>query len=148
MKKVMLITLPIIGLIAIGIFSISARETCSAGTDCATNAATTGIKQQKDELNIEAIKRSIASGALLIDVRTNDEYAAEHASGSINLPVEQISAGEYPEVDKSTTIYVYCRSGKRANTALEAMKKAGYINVISITSLDNWKSLGGETLKS
>lgn len=148
MKKLMLVSLPIIGLGAIGIFAFSTPDTCSAGTDCTASNPSTNTNQQSEELSITSIKKSLANGAILIDVRTSDEFMTEHAVGSINLPVEQISSGEFPKVDKDTTIYVYCRSGKRANIALEAMKKYGFTNVKSITSLDNWKSLGGETLKS
>lgn len=148
MKKLMFVALPVIGLGVIGIFAFSAQETCSAGTDCTVSNSPTNTNQQSEELSIASIKEDLANGAILIDVRTSDEFTTEHAVGSLNLPVEQISSGEFPKVDKDTTIYVYCRSGKRANTALEAMKKSGFTNVKSITSLDNWKSLGGKTQKS
>lgn len=148
MKKYMLIALPIIGVSIIGLFTVFAHNTCTAGVDCSADKTITDTKTQTENLSLDTIKRNLGDGALLVDVRTADEYAIEHAVGAINLPVERISSGEYPTADKGTTFYVYCRSGKRANTALEAMKKAGYRNVISIISLDNWKSLGGETLKS
>lgn len=83
--------------------------------------------------------------AVLIDVRTEQEYAAEHAEGAINIPLASIQSNVFPEVSRSGNIYLYCRSGARAASATTLLKQAGFINVTNITSLDSWKNMGGKT---
>ena len=64
-----------------------------------------------------------------IDVRTPAEYAAGHYPGAINHPVELISEGVYPHIDKDAAIILYCRSGGRAGMAQQYMAQAGFSNV-------------------
>ena len=52
-----------------------------------------------------------ATAAVLLDVRTPDEYAAGHIPGSVNYPLERLR--DY-EGDSSKPIYAYCRSGARS----------------------------------
>lgn len=86
-----------------------------------------------------------ASGAYWIDVRTPEEYRAAHADQAVNIPYEQISQriGEVTQ-DKDAMIYVYCRSGRRAGIALEALQKMGYTNVINLMTLENAKAKAAE----
>ncbi|MFZ2125711.1 MAG: rhodanese-like domain-containing protein [Candidatus Saccharimonadales bacterium] len=96
------------------------------------------------KVSYSQIQENIDSGSPLIDVRTPEEYADSHAVGAINLPVEQIETGETPNVAKDRIVYLYCHSGRRAGEAKTILEKAGFTHVISITSLDNWISLGGK----
>lgn len=96
------------------------------------------------EVSLSQIQENIDSGSPLIDVRTPEEFAESHAVGAINLPVEKIQTGDIPNVAKDRIIYLYCRSGRRATEAKTILEKAGFTHVINITSLDNWKSLGGK----
>ena len=66
----------------------------------------------------------------LIDVRTPAEYAEAHADGAINIPVEDVAA-KISEVtaDKDADIYVYCRSGRRAEQARKLLLQQGYTHV-------------------
>lgn len=70
--------------------------------------------------------------AILLDVRTEEEYAEGHIKNSKNIPLQTIEnvTGEIP--DKSTLLYVYCRSGVRSAKAVNALKKLGYTNAIDI----------------
>ena len=96
------------------------------------------------EVSLSQIQENIDSGSPLIDVRTPEEFAESHAVGAINLPVEKIQTGDIPNVAKDRIIYLYCRSGRRATEAKTILGKAGFTHVINITSLDNWKHLGGK----
>jgi len=81
------------------------------------------------------------NGALVIDVRTPEEYAKGHIEGAPNIPHEKI-ADLIQEIgpDKSREVVLYCRSGHRAGVAQEALAKAGYSNVFN--------GLGLRTLQS
>lgn len=67
-----------------------------------------------------------------IDVRTAEEYAAGHISGSYNIPFEQIGS-EISSItrDVDSDIRVYCRSGKRSGVAKDTLNGLGYANVIN-----------------
>lgn len=80
------------------------------------------------------VRDDYESGAAFVDVRTNDEWNAGHVRGALHLPVDSIgtaAAGALP--DKSRKIVTYCKSGKRAERAAQALRAAGYGNVVSIT---------------
>ena len=61
----------------------------------------------EDEINLENI---IAQGALLIDVRTVDEYKNGHVSGSLNVPLSDIEDA-MTWLIKDVPIIVVCESG-------------------------------------
>lgn len=81
-------------------------------------------------------------GAVVIDVRTPEEYAAEHAVGSTNIPVDQISKriGEVVP-NKSTAVLVHCQSGRRSASALKTLRASGYTNAWDLSSLKNAQKL-------
>ena len=81
---------------------------------------------------------SVPSAIVLIDVRSAEEYASGHLQGTVNIPHDRITE-EIGSVaaDKSTRIILYCRSGRRADTALNALKVAGYENVSNYGGLED-----------
>lgn len=62
-------------------------------------------------------------GAVLLDVRSEQEYGEGHLEGSINIPVNKLPAISLP---KETPIFVYCLSGARAQRAAVFLQKMGY----------------------
>ena len=66
----------------------------------------------------------ISDDNINVDVRTADEYSEGHVVGAINIPYDQIN--ENTDLDKSKTIMVYCRSGKRSGVAYSTLKDLGY----------------------
>lgn len=65
-----------------------------------------------------------------IDVRTPEEFKEGHLKDAVNIPVEQITERiKSVSPDKNAPVNLYCRSGRRAEVALQALKKEGYINV-------------------
>ena len=78
----------------------------------------------------------IENDAIVIDVRTADEYNTGHIKDSINIPVENISSVNY---DKETVIIVYCASGMRSSNAAKTLVDLGYTNVYNLDGgLINW----------
>jgi len=83
----------------------------------------------------EAIKL-IDNDAVIIDVRTGEEFASGYIDGAINIPVENISSIDYP---KDTVIILYCVSGARSSSAAETLVDLGYTNVYSLDGgIINW----------
>jgi len=69
----------------------------------------------------------IASGAMVLDVRTPEEFAAGHLVNAVNIPFEQVAA-EFAKrgIAKDTPVVLYCRSGRRSGIATDALVAAGY----------------------
>ena len=65
-----------------------------------------------------------------IDVRSADEFNVGHLQDAVNIPHDQILARiQAVSPDKNAPVNLYCRSGRRAETALTELKNAGYTNV-------------------
>lgn len=92
----------------------------------------------------QTITNDIQEGAVLVDVRTPDEYKIEHAVGSINVPLQDMQNGSFGNLQQDQKIYIYCSSGSRSSQASDLLKQAGYTNVVDIKTLSSWKSLGGD----
>lgn len=72
----------------------------------------------------------ISAGALVVDVRTPDEFKAGHLDSAINIPYNDIiNRSNELGNDKSKNIVVYCRSGRRASVAQTNLKSLGFTNV-------------------
>ena len=57
------------------------------------------------------VEAGLMDDAVLVDVRTAEEFDDEHAAGAVNVSLQQIQADDYGNLPKDKTIYVYCRSG-------------------------------------
>lgn len=93
----------------------------------------------KPEINagIELWKET--SGAILLDVRTEDEYKEGHIEGSLNHPLEKITTIEAVLPDKETPLFVHCLSGARSARACAWLKQHGYTNVTNIGGIRDFK---------
>lgn len=87
----------------------------------------------------------IKGGALVVDVRTAEEFAGGHIAGAINIPY-QLAARELAsrEKDLAKAIIVYCHSGARSAAAKKALNGAGYTNVVNGGGLDHMRKLLGQ----
>lgn len=77
--------------------------------------------------------------ALLLDVRTQEEFAARHLEGALNIPIDELEKrlGELKD-RKATDIVVYCQSGGRAAKAAALLKDAGFTKVSNLGGIGNW----------
>ena len=74
----------------------------------------------------------IRDGALLVDVRTPEEFSRGHIDGAINIPHSEIAsrAAELGE-DKSRGVVLYSGSGPRSSTALTTLSTMGFSNLFN-----------------
>lgn len=73
-----------------------------------------------------------ATGAVLLDVRSPQEYREGHIPSSQNVPLQRLDKVEEVTENKDTVLYVYCRSGARSRQAVSLLKHMGYTNVHNI----------------
>ena len=89
-------------------------------------------------LYVGAFDYQITDKSVWIDVRTDKEYRAGHKKGAILIPFDEIAKGVSGlGVPLDTKIYLYCRSGGRAQKALKTLNKIGYKAVANVGSLEN-----------
>ena len=84
------------------------------------------------DINQGVKEYSTTDGAVLLDVRTPDEYRQGHIPGSKNVPLQSISKVAGMIDNKSTNIFVHCLSGARSRQAAAILKQMGYTNVKNI----------------
>ena len=74
--------------------------------------------------------QKIFDDALLVDVRSPDEYHAGHLDGSINLPHNEIFLKHREVFDsRDSKIILYCNTTKRSSQAFDILKYLGYKNL-------------------
>lgn len=81
-----------------------------------------------------------AGTAYLLDVRTDNEWDAEHLAGAQHFALARLEQGELPAMSKTAPIYVYCRSGKRAATAKSILEQNGFNRVVNLGGLADAQS--------
>lgn len=89
---------------------------------------------------MEAKEKIINNGAILVDVRTEDEYNSNHIRGAVLLTLDTIDENSVLNVveNKDTPLIVYCQSGNRSSQALSKLKDLGY-EVYDLGSINNWE---------
>ena len=76
---------------------------------------------------------------IILDVRTEQEFAAGHIPGAILVPNETIGTKEIPQLpDKDQLIMVYCRSGNRSKQASGKLAQLGYTNIVEFGGISSW----------
>lgn len=88
-------------------------------------------------------------GALLLDVRQPEEYAAIHAPNATLIPLGELPA-RMQEISawKDKPVVVICRSGRRSAKAVELLREAGYGNVSNLAGgIQDWEKDGLEVVR-
>lgn len=91
------------------------------------------------DINKEVNRCRTTKGAVLLDVRTEEEYRRGHIGGSRNIPVEKIDNAVNLLHDKSAPLFVYCQSGARSRKAVSRLKKMGYQEVYNIGGIESYQ---------
>ena len=86
-----------------------------------------GAPAEPAEMITPEIIAAIESQALIVDVRTPEEFADGHYPGAINIPHDTILQGlEQLGVTEETPVILYCRSGNRSGQAEQVLQEKGF----------------------
>ena len=84
------------------------------------------------DINQGVKEYNATDGAVLLDVRTPEEYREGHIPGSKNVPLQSIDKVTVMINNKATPIFVHCLSGARSRQAAAILQQMGYTNVKNI----------------
>ncbi|OFZ20660.1 MAG: hypothetical protein A2X94_04065 [Bdellovibrionales bacterium GWB1_55_8] len=79
-----------------------------------------------------------AEGAVLVDVRSPDEFRERHLAGAMHFPLPTLSIDLYHFGAFDRPIVVYCRSGRRSAEAAGILEHAGYSRVYDLGPIGAW----------
>jgi rhodanese-related sulfurtransferase len=71
----------------------------------------------------------VKNGAIIVDVRTREEFLGGHINGSINIPLDQLGNNLNKLKDKKRTVITCCASWSRSAFAKKNLNSFGYMNV-------------------
>jgi rhodanese-related sulfurtransferase len=85
-----------------------------------------------------------AAGALLLDVREQDEWDAGHAPGAIHVPMSELQE-RYPELPARDSTLIICRSGGRSDAVAHALARIGRDGCANVVGgMQAWQAAGLE----
>jgi rhodanese-related sulfurtransferase len=94
-----------------------------------------------EEIDPATATTLVEGGALLLDVRNDDEWTVGHAPAAVHMPLGDVST-RHSELPTDRRIVVICRSGGRSGKATEALVGAGYDAVNLAGGMLAWVQLG------
>ena len=76
--------------------------------------------------------------AILLDVRTQEEFDIHHIPGSILIPYDELESRLSELPDKSAEIIIFCRAGRRSAISAEILINNGYKKVYDMQIVGHW----------
>lgn len=87
---------------------------------------------KRNDINAGVKEAAGDENAVILDVRTPEEYREERIPGSVNIPLDRIGEIVDQIPDMSTPLFVHCRSGVRSGQAVALLNQMGYQNAVNI----------------
>lgn len=105
----------------------TAKDVVNMAALVATNVLYGRFKQ----VQVSDVRGLVESGAVIVDVREENEFANGHIKGAMNVPLSQLRE-RMAEIPKDVPVYIHCRSSQRSYNAVMALQGNGYENVYNI----------------
>lgn len=109
---------------------------------CTSDNDSSGSSSSYKKITAEEAKTMIDqdNSVTILDVRTAEEYNEGHIENAILIPdTSIIDTAESILTDKSATILVYCRSGRRSALAAANLVDLGYTNIYDFGGIIDWE---------
>lgn len=101
-------------------------------------------------VDVEEFEATISDTTVqVLDVRTAEEYMEGHIARSINIDVktDTFEVGANTRLDKSHTVALYCRSGRRSKKAAEILSNNGFKVIELNEGITSWTNNNKTTIK-
>jgi phage shock protein E len=115
------------------VIAVALLTGCSSNSDAVTDVDVAEAQQIVDD-----------GGAVILDVRTPEEFAAGHLPGAININVEASDFDtKVAGLDESAETLVYCRTGNRSGIATDKMVELGFTDMSDLqVGIEAWAAAG------
>jgi rhodanese-related sulfurtransferase len=125
-------------------FLLFALGIAFAATGCAQAPAATVLPPPAFDKTLQA-----TPDAILLDVRTPEEYRASHLDRALNIDFyDQDFRDQCGRLDKNKPVFVYCAAGGRSESAAAILKKLGFAAVYDMQGgMRAWKAAGMKTVE-
>lgn len=90
------------------------------------------LNEEYGQVAVSEVRPLVESGAVIVDVREEDEFEEGHLVNSINIPLSQFRERLH-EIPKDKPVYLHCRSGQRSYNMTRALLQRGYKEVYNIS---------------
>jgi phage shock protein E len=96
-------------------------------------------------VSAEVARKQLAEGAVVIDVRSPEEFRSGHVPNAVNIPLGELRESLPRRVkDKSQVLLLHCLSGGRSGIAKQQIKGMRYQNVFNLGSYGRARQIVGE----
>lgn len=106
----------------------TAKDVVNLAALVATNIMHGRFKQ----VQVSEVRHLVEQGAVIIDVREENEFDAGSVKGAKNIPLSQFRERMH-EIPKDVPVYIHCRSAQRSYNAVMALENSGYDNVYNVS---------------
>jgi phage shock protein E len=94
------------------------------------------------ELSPAAAREHVKRGALVVDVRTVEEFNTKRLTNVVNIPLAEVKAKFSGVVtNQSDVVLLHCRTGRRSGIAETELRALGYTNVFNIGSFEQARKI-------
>lgn len=107
------------------------------------SSADTATEQGVRTVAASEARQLVENGAVVVDVRTPEEFASGHVADARNIDVQADSFhDEVDKLDRESTYVLYCRSGARADAAGQLMREMGFTDVVNAGGFEDLAAAG------
>jgi rhodanese-related sulfurtransferase len=111
--------------------------------------ASTAMVARSEVAQAADAHRMVARGALLLDVRSEGEYAHGHLPGAVNIPIDELAYRLGELGPQNRPVVVYCQGGERSANAAKLMRSSGFRRVFDLGAMKRWyEGSGGASSKA
>ena len=86
------------------------------------------------ELSAKA-RGMVKAGAVLLDVRTREEFTRGHLDAAKNIPVQELQQRVAEVGPPTSSVVVHCHAGQRSRMATQILRAAGFQDVLDIGTM-------------
>lgn len=93
------------------------------------------LMQRRGRISVDAAREHLRKGAVVVDVRTEAEFAAGHLQGAVNIPLDRLEALAPQRLrDQKQILLLHCQSGMRSAVARKKLAAMGYASAVNLGS--------------
>lgn len=94
-----------------------------------------------DQIHITTTNTLASNARILLDIRDKYEYIVENIKNSVNIPYNYLTLLPENYLNKSSTYYIYCDSGKKSRKLCMLLNQLGYKTIDLIGGYQHYKNI-------